>query len=48
MKLFIKPVVYIVAVVLDPNKRVYDLLEGDSSTLIIDLEKSEPAAGFCV
>ena len=46
MKFLIEPAVYIVAVVLDPNKRVYDLLEGDSSTLIIDLEQSESAAGF--
>ena len=48
MKFLVEPAVYIVAVVLDPNKRIYDLLEGDSSTLIIDLEKSESAAGFCV
>ena len=48
MKLFIEPVAYIVAVVLDPNKRVYYLLERDSSTLIIDLEQSKASAGFRV
>ena len=48
MKCLGEPVVYIVAVVLDPNKNIYNLAEGNSPTLIKDVEQSKSAAGFCI
>ena len=46
MKCLGEPVVYIVAVVLDPNKNIYNLAERNSPTLIKDVEQSKSAAGF--